>query len=480
VAGVEVGSVLAGKYRVEKILGMGGMGVVVAAQHMHLDERVAIKFLLPETLEHAEAVERFAREARAAVKIKSEYVARVIDVGLLETGAPYMVMEYLDGVDLATWLKERGPQPVEQAVEFILQACEAIAEAHALGIVHRDLKPANMFLIRRADGLTAVKVLDFGISKMSGTHATSMQMTKTATVMGSPLYMCPEQMQSARAVDGRADIWALGVILHETLTGQLPFSGATLPEVCFKIATEPPAPLRQIRPDAPAQLEAAVMKCLEKDRERRFRNVAELAAAVVAFGPARSRPSVDRIARTVQHAAGVPAVAGTFAEAASSTWAAPADDSAGTMNPWGGDASPRRSSRALLWGFMTGLAVVGVVLFLVMRFLGAPSADTAARDTPAASASPAGAVVAAPRAPAPTAASEPPAAEPQAEPPPQPILRDEPPPLRVEVQDPAPRKVKLPPVRTASPAKVSRPPPRATATPAPEPTKPPNDLGGRT
>src|SRR5580658_3035975 len=160
-AGVVEGDVLEGKYRIERVLGVGGMGVVVAAHHIQLDEKVALKFLLPSALGNPDAVARFAREARAVVKIKSEHVARVSDVGALQDGAPYMVMEYLEGGDLEAWLQERGPLPIEQTVEFVLQACEAIAEAHALGIVHRDLKPANLFCIRRADGLLSIKVLAF-------------------------------------------------------------------------------------------------------------------------------------------------------------------------------------------------------------------------------------------------------------------------------------------------------------------------------
>src|SRR6202167_5914469 len=190
-AGVREGDILAGKYRVERVLGIGGMGVVVAAHHIQLDEKVALKFLLPDALHNSDAVARFAREARAAVKIKSEHVARVSDVGTLPNGAPYMVMEYLDGVDLAAWLHERGTLPIEQAVDFVLQACEAIAEAHALGIVHRDLKPANLFCIRRADGNLSIKVLDFGISKVTtpGAPAHGVDMTRTNALVGSPLYM---------------------------------------------------------------------------------------------------------------------------------------------------------------------------------------------------------------------------------------------------------------------------------------------------
>src|SRR5258706_2580107 len=205
---VREGEILAGKYRVERVLGVGGMGVVVAATHIQLEERVAIKFLIKDALASGEAVARFAREARAAVKIKSEHVARVIDVGTLETGAPYMVMEYLEGGDLSQVLQSRGSLPMEEAVEYVLQACEAIAHAHVLGIVHRDLKPANLFLIRRPDGTNAIKVVDFGISKvMPGKGSSSDNaMTRTRAVMGSPLYMSPEQMTSTRDVDGRTDI----------------------------------------------------------------------------------------------------------------------------------------------------------------------------------------------------------------------------------------------------------------------------------
>ncbi len=295
-APVREGDVLAGKYRVDRVLGVGGMGVVVAAHHLHLDERVAIKFLLPDAMNNAEAVARFDREARAAVKIKSEHVARVIDVGKLETGAPYMVMEYLDGRDLAAWLAERGPLPVAQAVEFVLQACEAIAEAHALGIVHRDLKPANLYCIRRPDGALSIKVLDFGISKTTGMGA-SMGMTRTHTVMGSPLYMSPEQMESSRGVDARTDIWALGVILFELVTSQVPFQGEAITELALKIVTAPTPPVSQYLPGAPPGFDSVIHRCLEKDRARRYANVSELANDLLPFGPASARLSVDRISR---------------------------------------------------------------------------------------------------------------------------------------------------------------------------------------
>ncbi len=301
--GIKEGDILAGKYRVERVLGIGGMGVVVAAHHIHLDERVALKFLLPEALGDADAVARFAREARAAAKIKSEYVARVTDVGTLPGGVPYMVMEYLEGGDLAGWIRQRGPLPIEQAVEFVLQACVAVADAHALGIVHRDLKPANLFCVRRNDGQLFVKVLDFGISKLtdraggasSTMTAQGMAFTKTAALMGSPLYMSPEQMRSARAVDTRTDIWALGVILFELLAGRAPFLAETVTDLAIKIATEPTPSIRGLRPDVPGGLEAAIGRCLEKEARDRYGSVADLALALRRFAPKRAAALIERI-----------------------------------------------------------------------------------------------------------------------------------------------------------------------------------------
>jgi serine/threonine-protein kinase len=296
--------VLAGKYQVERVLGVGGVGVVVAARHLQLDERVALKFLLPAMAANAEAVARFAREARSAVRIKNEHVARVLDVGTLESGAPYIVMELLEGADLAQWLALRGRMPVEQAVDFVLQACVALAEAHGLGIVHRDLKPANLFCTRRSDGQLVVKVLDFGISKVIECHAQSPAggVTRTSSVMGSPHYMSPEQAQSAKDVDHRTDIWALGVILHELLVGRVPFAGEAFGEIAVKVAVQPAPLLCTLRSDAPPALEDVVQRCLEKDRRDRFSNVADLAAALAPFAPLRSAPLVDRIACIVRGA----------------------------------------------------------------------------------------------------------------------------------------------------------------------------------
>jgi len=298
---VREGEVLAGKFRIERVLGQGAMGVVVAATHIQLDERVALKFLLPEALHHPDAVARFAREARAAVKIKSEHVARVSDVGTLENGSPYMVMEYLQGQDLSEWLQARGPLPAHDAVDFLTQACEALAEAHVMGIVHRDLKPANLFITSRADGTHCIKVLDFGISKFTAPgSASDMGMTKTATVMGSPLYMSPEQLSSTRGVDARTDIWAIGVILFELISGRVPFEAESMPQLCGMVLQESPPSLRELRPDIPEGLEAVVLRCMAKDRAQRFASVAELAFALAPFGSPAATRSAERIARVLR------------------------------------------------------------------------------------------------------------------------------------------------------------------------------------
>jgi serine/threonine-protein kinase len=289
---VSPGDVLAGKYRVERVLGAGGMGVVVSALHLELDERVAVKFLLPEVAAaNADAAQRFLREARAACRIKSEHVARVIDVGRLESGAPYMVMEYLEGCDLGE-LGERETLSIEDAVDYLIQACHAMAEAHAVGIVHRDLKPANLFLVERPDGTRAVKVLDFGISKTTS-EIGDASLTRTSSMMGSPLYMSPEQMRSARDVDARTDIWALGVVLYQLLTGHPPFLGDSLPQLISRIMTEAPSPMASHRIGIPAELEAVVLRCLKKSPEERFRNVGELAGALLPFGSRRSRYTAE-------------------------------------------------------------------------------------------------------------------------------------------------------------------------------------------
>jgi serine/threonine protein kinase len=380
---VTEGTVLAGKYRVDQVLGVGGMGVVVAARHLDLDHKVAIKFLLPALLEDHEAVARFAREARAAVRITSEHVARVLDVGTLDNGAPYMVMEFLEGDDLSGWLRSRGRLPVEQAVEFVLQACVAIADAHSMGIVHRDLKPANLFCIRRNDGQFVIKVLDFGISKVTGGGHPSdagMSVTRTSAVMGSPLYMSPEQVQSAKSVDARTDLWALGVILFELLTGDVPFPGDTFGEIAVKIAVRTPQALRAYRSDVPRGLEAVVARCLEKERDRRYADVAELAQALSPFASDRARAYVERIHGVARSSPLGPGTA---------TWSAAGDETTrvpGTMSPVNrttSGAGRRLDLRVRIAGALAALGLVGgVTLMAATRSKTPPSVTAAGSATP--------------------------------------------------------------------------------------------------
>ncbi len=278
------GEIIAGKFRVERVLGAGGVGMVVAARHLQLGETVALKFLLPGASREPADIERFIREAQSAVKLKNEHVARIIDVGSLNDGSPYMVMEYLDGQDLGELLRDSGPPEVRDAVDYVLQACEAIAEAHALGIVHRDLKPSNFFLTARRDGSPLVKVLDFGIAKARAEIEQNVSLTQTRTLLGSPVYMSPEQLRSARAADHRSDLWSLGVSLYEMLTDTVPFGGDTVTGVAAAVTCDPLPSVRERRPEVPVGLELVLARCLEKRPDARYQSIAEFAEALVPYG----------------------------------------------------------------------------------------------------------------------------------------------------------------------------------------------------
>ena len=403
------GTVLAGKYRIERIIGEGGMGWVVVAWHLHLEQRVALKFMhVDRAVDRPDAVSRFVREARAAARIQSEHVARVSDVGMLDNGSPYLVMEYLEGEDLERQLTKRGALPVPTAIEYALQACEGLAEAHAAGIIHRDLKPANLFLAKRSDGTVRVKLLDFGISKllelpgMGQGSSQQVGMTSTQTLMGSPLYMAPEQLRSTKKVDRRADIWSMGIILYEMLSGKSPFHADTLPEVCARIMTEPPEPLRTVKPGIPTGLEAIVSKCLEKEAQRRFPDVGALAMALAPFGSAEVRVQAERVARLARSSAGGgPSLPGIQADdsANAPALAATALSQSGQTNAMFGTAAPltpaRRSPVLPLVAaggalFVVSAIVVGVLVGMRSRHRAEATAlpppdTTAATATPSAS-----------------------------------------------------------------------------------------------
>ncbi len=294
------GQIIAGKYVVESRYARGGIAVVLTAMHADSDRRVAIKVLLPEWAGDSAIVERFLRQGRTATRIKSEHVARVFDVGTIEGGgAPYLVLEHLEGHTLGDVVSTWGPLPVQTAIDWVLQAAEAVAEAHVQGVIHRDLKPANLFLTHRPDGTACIKVVDFGLSRLIDPRAgTGPQTPLESELLGSPAYTAPEQLRSGSLADARADIWSLGVILHELITGHPPFEEATTPGLCVAVLTRPAPPISALRENVPEAVEQAVLVCLEKDPDARFPSVAEMARAVAPFGTLGARASCERIDRT--------------------------------------------------------------------------------------------------------------------------------------------------------------------------------------
>ena len=282
------GEVVAERYRIDELLGEGGMGAVFRAFDLRAEQLVAIKIMRPEEVDSSDSVRRFTREARAARAIASEHVAKVLEVGKLGAGLPYIVLELLVGEPFDRLISERAPLPIAEAVGYVLQACEGIAQAHALGIIHRDLKPANLYLYRTAGGDDVVKVLDFGIAKTTlklDPNTDGISLTETSSTLGSPQYMSPEQLRSSKHVDVGTDIWALGLILFKLLTGHAAFHAETVGQHFAMILSEAPTRLRALRSEAPAALEAVILCCLEKQPADRFQDVSQLGDALVAFGP---------------------------------------------------------------------------------------------------------------------------------------------------------------------------------------------------
>lgn len=301
---VSVGDLICGKYLVEKVLGVGGMAFVLSARHIELDEHFALKFLNAEFLQEKAIVERFMREAKAACKIRNQHVAHVHDVGS-HAGAPFLVMEHLTGQDLADVLADQGALPIQEAAEYILQACEALAVAHSHGIVHRDIKPENLFLVGH-DGPRTLKLLDFGISKMPvGCSTLTGHLS-----LGTPHYMSPEQIRSTAGADPRSDLWSLGTVLYELLTGAHAFDGESGTEICAAVLETEPVPIRVRRPEVPEALCKIVEKCIEKERSQRWENAAELAHALLPFAPSRSIASAERCASVTRLSSATP-LAGT-------------------------------------------------------------------------------------------------------------------------------------------------------------------------
>lgn len=377
---VAAGDVVAGKYRVEYVLGRGAMGVVVSARHIDLGQKVAVKLLHPDVSASEDGLERFLREARAAAKLESDHVARVFDVGTFGDKNGYMVMEHLEGSDLEKYLDTHGALPIAEAVDYVMEALEALAHAHAHGMVHRDIKPSNLFLTERVDGTRRVKILDFGISKTESGLGVSSPGSSTLTsphaVLGSPAYMAPEQIRSSKHVDQRADIWSVGVMLYELVTGKSPFLGETVGDTLSRVLVGRPEPLSTLRPDAPRELVAVIDRCLESDEKRRFQSVGELASALAPMASPRTKDLPLRITRVLganavipPPRAIVPSDPGVRINVAAETMAV-----ADSASPKGtqitatsnrGAAEPSRSSRpfiALGIAAVGALVIVGVVM----------------------------------------------------------------------------------------------------------------------
>lgn len=273
---------IAHRYRIEHEIAAGGMGVVYRATQLGLDRSVAFKVMHRGLASSPEALERFGTEARVTAHLKGAHVVDVLDMGQLEDGTPFIVYEYLDGRDLRELITERTRIPMAEAVDYIVQVCEALAEAHAAGIVHRDIKPENLLVTRAPEGAELIKLLDFGVSKCAGEVHRSM--TDPGNALGSPQYMAPEQMLDPSSVDARSDIWAVGAVLHEMLTGRSPFERGTIPAICAAVHNSHPPSVSDLRPEVPTEVDAVVARCMKKDPAARFSDVGQIALALAPFG----------------------------------------------------------------------------------------------------------------------------------------------------------------------------------------------------
>jgi len=399
---VAAGDVVAGKYRVERVLGQGAMGIVVAARHEELGQKVAIKLLHPDVSASDDGRERFLREARAAAKLESDHVARVFDVGTFGEKNAYMVMEHLEGSDLEKYLDSHGALPIDEAVDYVLEALEALAHAHAHGMVHRDIKPSNLFLVERVDGTRRVKILDFGISKTEAGLGVSSPGSSTLTsphaVLGSPAYMAPEQIRSSKNVDQRADIWSVGVMLYELVTGKSPFIGESVGDTLARVLASRPEPITQLRPNVPLALVNAVERCLETDESKRFQNVSELADALAPLGSPRTQDLPRRISRVLslytnpsRPRAIVPSDPGVRVNVAAETLAADIAQAKGTQITATSNrvsTESGKSQRPVALIGVIALVAVALVGFLVMR-PGSETPNSVAGDRPTGNANPA-------------------------------------------------------------------------------------------
>jgi serine/threonine protein kinase len=387
-----LGLLLFERYRVVRRVASGGMGLVYEARHEQLGRKFALKFLNPKLDADPKMRARFLREARAAGAVDNEHVCAIVDVGLGPEDAPCIVMEYLEGENLAALLERDGPLLVPRAVDIVRQVCRGLASAHARGVIHRDLKPKNLIVCRRSDGRELVKIVDFGIAKLSERDVTESAVTTTGATMGTPHYMSPEQARGEKELDQRADIYSLGVILYELLSGQKPHPGDSYNAIIYHILSRTPVPLREHRADVPEALARIVHRSLESDPKDRFASAGELEKALAAHASTFSVPL-------------------SSGESTVASAAAPA-------------LAPRRSGNRRLVMGVGAAAVVAIVL--AWRWNAGPEASPAAMPEPIASSAPAPEPSPASSEPtamtneAPPVAASPSSVEPPAPPPPKP------------------------------------------------------------
>jgi eukaryotic-like serine/threonine-protein kinase len=458
------GHLLGGKYRIEAVIAEGGMGVVLRATHLELDCPVAIKLIRPEHTENEDVIARLLTEARIAAGLRSKHVNRVLDVGRTDTGLPYLVLEHLEGSDLSGYLERRGRLPIVEAVDCVMQACEALAEAHAFGIVHRDLKPDNLFLSEEADGSFVLKVLDFGISKAPAARRAGRTLTNPFEVVGSPSYMAPEQIRGGQ-VDARADIWALGVLLHELVSGDPPFAAATINDTFSLILDEgytlPPLEAGPVSD----QLFSIISRCTQRGADERYQDVVELAGALA---PLSSDPTQARRVAKVALAsrARVIATADTLSLANPGT---PLGLSTPTL-----DVVKHEPRRRTPTKWLVGLAAclvtsAGLIAFLAAQHRALPPSALVEAPPPPRAALPSsdlgGAVVAVASVPPAPSAPSPASAEAAA-------------PAGATAARPPPPQPWRPRTPVATTAPLARPAPAPRLTADPEPTVAPSLVGG--
>lgn len=276
------GRIVAGKYEIQRVLGEGGAGVVVAAKHLHFRRAVALKFLRADDAQLAERIRAFSDEARAMFDIVNEHVVRVFDLDRLPDGRPFMVMELLEGHDLRSQMPGDAQLDPAYVAELGRQICDALVAAHAVGVVHCDIKPENIWVASGPRG-AHFKLLDFGISRHSPTNDATGPIKTVDVTSGTPAYMSPEQLRASADFDARTDLWSLGCVMYELLCGVSPFDGATPEQCCAAVLVGACEPLRAYRPKLDLTLEAVVMRCLDRDASARFSSALELEAALAAW-----------------------------------------------------------------------------------------------------------------------------------------------------------------------------------------------------